>query len=291
MNRQDAACAPSIPLDVDAVPAAAFVLDEPLAVGAGSWHVHARAQLLYASAGALRLETAGGVWLLPPQRAAWIAPGERHAVHVQQPAQLRTAYLRPDFAPRAPSGPCTVFSLPALGRELFAFAARWGPERDEVDAVADRFFAVLADCCADWADHALPLWLPRPEHPGLQRAVAAIEADLEGASLHAAARAAGMSERSFERHLHAEAGIGFRTLLQTARLCRALELLAAPEQGAEPSITDVAFAVGYGSSAAFSHAFRGALGESPRAWRKRLAGMASLSPRIATAADSSGTNR
>lgn len=42
------------------------------------WHAHNRHQLMYAFSGTLRLEADHGIFLLPPQRAAWIPAGVSH---------------------------------------------------------------------------------------------------------------------------------------------------------------------------------------------------------------------
>ena len=42
------------------------------------WHAHSRHQLMYAFSGTLRLEAENGLYLLPPQRAAWIPAGVKH---------------------------------------------------------------------------------------------------------------------------------------------------------------------------------------------------------------------
>ncbi len=34
-----------------------------------SWHSHARAQLLYAAVGTMRVDTENGTWIVPPQQA------------------------------------------------------------------------------------------------------------------------------------------------------------------------------------------------------------------------------
>ena len=50
------------------------------------WHAHARGQLFGVDSGSMRVRTEAGAWLLPPQRAGWIPPGQRHQVSVADAA-------------------------------------------------------------------------------------------------------------------------------------------------------------------------------------------------------------
>ena len=130
-------------VDVDAAPASAFCLTDELTPFTSNWHTHRRHQLLYAARGALHLEVAEAQWLLPPQRAAWLAGGTRHRVRATQSATLCTVYLEPSRLPTTPGGDCRVFVLPPLAREMLHYSTRWGPERTPRDAVAESFFATL----------------------------------------------------------------------------------------------------------------------------------------------------
>jgi AraC-like DNA-binding protein len=86
-------------------------------------------------------------------------------------------------------------------------------------------------------------------------------------SLDRAAKALGMSARSFQRAL-AEEHTTFRQLLADARMGRAADLL----RGTPRQVADVAEALGYSEPAAFVRAFRRHHGLSPAAWRKKMRG-------------------
>ena len=57
------------------------------------WHSHPRGQLLYAIEGVMRVDSAAGFWVVPPNRALWLAPGVRHAVRMSGDVQMRTAFI------------------------------------------------------------------------------------------------------------------------------------------------------------------------------------------------------
>jgi AraC-like DNA-binding protein len=263
-------------VDVDAVPASAFCLTDELTPFASGWHTHRRHQLLYAARGALHLEVAHAQWLLPPQRAAWLAGGIRHRVSATQPATLCTVYLEPARVPAAPEGECRVFVLPPLAREMLLYSTRWGPERRPGDAVAESFFSALAHLLAEWAAEPREWKLPRARTPELERAMTYTLARLAGpVTLGGAAKAAGLSQRTLARRFEEEAGTSWRRFLHDARMLRAMELLA--EDGSR--VTQTAYTVGFESLAAFTHAFTAFTGERPRDFRQRVARGVTLPPR------------
>ncbi|WP_163994317.1 AraC family transcriptional regulator [Pyxidicoccus caerfyrddinensis] len=265
-------------VDVDAVPASVFCLTDELTPFATGWHAHRRHQLLYAARGALHLEVAHAQWLLPPQRAAWLAGGTRHRVSATQPATLCTVYLEPSRVPAAPEGECRVFVLPPLAREMLHYSTRWGPERAPRDAVAESFFSALAHLLTEWAAEPREWRLPRARTPELERAMTYTLSRLTGpATLAGAAKAAGLSQRTLARRFEDEAGTSWRRFLHDARMLRAMELLA--EDGAR--VTQTAYAVGFESLAAFTHAFTAFTGERPRDFRQRVARGVTLPPRAA----------
>lgn len=253
-------------IDVDAVPAASFVLGDRLAAGTDSgWHAHTRHQLLFASSGLMHLETADAQWLLPPQQAAWISAGARHRVRVRAAAALCTAYLGPP-APELAAGAC-VFSVPPVVSAMLEHAVGWDARRCQGDE-ARRFFAVLVDVCREAVRRGRPWFLPTARTPELARAMAHVLAR-PGAphTVAAAARVAAVSPRTLARRFAGEARMSFEAFVRTARLLRAMSRLLEP--GAQ--VTEVGLEVGFTSPAAFSRAFAAFVGEPPSAWRRRHA--------------------
>lgn len=100
----------------------------------------------------------------------------------------------------------------------------------------------------------------------------AIVAHLEQGAAPAAgtiARRLSVTTRTLHRQLRAE-GTTFSALLDQARFARALELL----RDEATSIDEIAALLGFSEMSAFSRAFRRWAGESPREFRRRLAGVA-----------------
>ncbi len=255
-------------VNVDRAPASAFGLSDELDPFDADWHAHAKHQLLYATHGTMRLEAAGAQWILPPQRAAWIGAGVRHRVMASGPVSLRTVYLAPSLVP-AELPETGVFNVTPLAREMVLHAMRWGPDPSAADEVSSRFFSALAALCTEWTRAPLPLKLPTPKTPELAAAMEFVLARMtRPISVADAARAAGVSPRTLARRFEEEAGMGFRQFLLTARMMKAMELLAIP--GAR--IRQTAHAVGFDSEAAFTRAFRAFAGDRPVDFRERAVG-------------------
>jgi len=257
-----------VSIDLDAVPAAGFVLSHEEAPADSDWHGHQRHQILYASAGMLELDAEGNRWLLPPRRMAWLGAGTAHRVRAHPATRLRAAYLRTDLV-AAPGFGCRVFAAPAVAREMLLYGARWDAARAPADPLAAGFFAVLAALCLRAAETPEPFRLPTPEGEAVRRAAAWVHDHLDGeAAMDACAKAARVSPRTLARRFEAELGMGYRQYLHTARMTRAMELLGDPAV----NVTDATYAVGFASVGAFSTAFKDFTGESPSVYRRRVLG-------------------
>src|SRR6476469_6755955 len=74
------------------------------------WGSFPRHYLLYASSGTFHLEVAQTHWLLPPQRAAWIAADVPLRVSIRAPVTCCSVLFAKAALP-APPLPCQVFTV------------------------------------------------------------------------------------------------------------------------------------------------------------------------------------
>lgn len=259
-------------MDVDRLASEAFSIAEDHGVLASAPHAHSKHQLLYAASGTLQLVASGRRWMLPPQRAAWIAAGVRHEVSSATGVSLRTAYFAPSFVPSHDTSACRVFAVPALGREMIAYTARWDARAQPSapgapgDRVREPFFRALAALVLEWMTVPARYHLPEPTTKGLARATDYVRANLEEATPEGAAKVAGMSLRTLTRRFETELDQSFRDYRSAARMLRAMELLALPEG----SVTTAGLEVGFRSLPAFSTAFKDFAGETPSEYRARI---------------------
>lgn len=217
-------------------------------------HHHDRAQLVYASHGVLRVETAAGAWVAPPQRAVWVPAGTDHSLRAVGSTRVRTLYVRR----RARGLPrrCCVVTVSPLLRELVLRMVELGAV-DLRDARRARLAGVLLDEVRD--ARVAPLHLPAPRDPHLRALAAGLERDPgDRRTLLQWGRALGASERTLARRFAEETGLGFRAWRQQLRILRGLELLADGR-----GVVEVALELGYESPSAFVAMFRRQLGTTP----------------------------
>ena len=219
------------------------------------WHSHERAQLIHLVKGSLRVETAAGTWVVPPERAVWVPGFVEHQVTALSTSLFRTLYVRIEGGEGLPDA-CSVVNVTPLLRELIlALMAR---PRDYDEKGADgRLAQVILDEIA--ASPAAPLHLPMPRTKSLRQIAWDLRADpSDSRGLDDWAREMGVSPRTFSRRFTGETGMGFREWRKQARLMRALELLA----DGMP-VSDVSDRLGYEGPSAFVAMFRQAFGITP----------------------------
>ena len=218
-------------------------------------HVHAEAQLLFASRGVMQVTTPKGRWLVPPRRAVWVPPRLDHAVDMLTDLEMRSLYIAPTWLASHPELPRLghefVVAVGTLLRELVLamFADRADPRR--IDLLARLALFELAE-----AEDAAT-FMPMPFDPRARRVAEQVLAEPAGThNLDDLARAAGASQRTITRLFPAETDLTFKEWRQRARILASVEML----DGGRTSVSVVAARLGFSSTAAFGHAFRQVLG-------------------------------
>jgi AraC-like DNA-binding protein/quercetin dioxygenase-like cupin family protein len=231
------------------------------------WHSHEVHQIEYALHGVVEVETDSAHYLLPPQQAAWIPAGLEHQA-VMNPDVKTVAVMFDPALVAAPGDRARILAVSPLIRELMIYALRWPIDRPDGDEESDGFFRTLANLVSEALDHEAPLSLPSCDHPIVAAAMAFTKEHLDSVSVDDVSRAVSVSERTLRRLFHDVLGLSWRTYLLHARMLRAMALLAMPGQ----SVQETATAVGFDSLSSFTRAFAQFCGETPSAYRKRVAG-------------------
>ena len=255
-----------LPLPQDRVdrPLAAFARDYPSGHDTG-WHSHARAQLLYATGGVMRVSTGAAAFVVPPGRALWVPAGLPHAVSMRGGVAMRALFVRRDAAAGGGPAAATVLAVSPLLRELILAACAEPLEWDQAGR-AGHVSALILDEIA--RAQPLPLGVPAPRDPRLLRLAGALQADpARPLTLEAWAAECGASPRTLTRLFRRETGMSFGRWRQMLRLSEGAALLA---QGI-PAARAAAL-VGYTSVPAFGLAFRAAFGQTPGAASARPRG-------------------
>ena len=124
--------------------------------------------------------------------------------------------------------------------------------------------------------HELLVSLARDFHAAPQRAARSAEIEravrwidehlTEPLAMGAVAEAAGLSESRFRERFHAELGFAPADYVTRQRVAKARELLRQPHR----AITDIAFELGFNTSAYFASVFKRMTGQTPHAFRSLI---------------------
>jgi AraC-like DNA-binding protein/quercetin dioxygenase-like cupin family protein len=221
-------------------------------------HMHAWAQVAYASRGVVRLTVESSTWMVPPSRAIWVPPHIPHEVVIVEEAYLRTLYIDESAVPKGLET-CRVIEVSPLLREVIAAI-----DTGDIPPARERLLGALA---LDELTRSvpLPLSVPMPREKRLRALCDALIADPGNADpLEYWAASVGASTRTIARLFRQELDMSFSQWRQQAVLARAIPLL---NQGRP--LSRIAQELGYQSQSAFSAMFRRAFGESPRAFMMR----------------------
>ena len=220
-------------------------------------HHHPWGQFTYAVQGVMRVTANNSSWIVPPQRAIWIAPNVVHAVTVLEPTRLRPLCVHASRSP-FPGDECRVLEVSSLLRELIAALEQHdqheqsGRERLLGEMILDE----LPRCAVR------PIRVPLPADKRLKALCDALIAD-PGVemTLRQWAGQVGASDRTLTRLFERELGMSFVQWRQQVRLAHAAPLIA---RGVP--LSQVAAELGYASQSAFSAMFKKTFGNSPSAF-------------------------
>jgi AraC-like DNA-binding protein/quercetin dioxygenase-like cupin family protein len=218
-------------------------------------HRHFRAQLVFAYEGVMRVTTAAGTWVVPPQQAVWVPADVDHEVNCAGPIAMRSLYVHPDATEGLPRE-CCVMSVEPFLRELIVKIADLADCRELSGSYA-RLVSVVLDELRELK--VAPLHLPLPRDPRLKAVTDYLIADPgDNRDLTQWGRRAGASARTLARLFRRETGMTFAGWRRRLRLLAAVSRLGGGE-----SVTRVAYDLGYHSPSAFVAMFRRSLGTSP----------------------------
>ncbi|MDR3447984.1 MULTISPECIES: helix-turn-helix transcriptional regulator [unclassified Dyella] len=234
---------------------AATVGDFRLGTREVDWHHHHRGQVFCVESGLMHVRTTHGSWLLPPQRAGWIPPGEPHKVSISGVTGGWSLFIAPRACRPLPRQPC-VIGLNELMLALVRRAVVWS-DQDVLATAQKRMMAVLLEEIRN-APHE-PLHLPMPSDRRLLRiAQAILKHPHDARTIEQWAHWAGLSVRSLSRLFLTETALSFAQWRQQARLTLALEMLAN-----DVPVAEIADALGYATPSNFIAMFRRSFGDTP----------------------------
>jgi AraC-like DNA-binding protein len=227
----------------------------------GYMHTHARAQLLYAVSGSMRLTLPRGCWIVPPKRAVWIPAECVHQTGSFGELEMRTLYIDSNAIPDAPDEP-RMLIVSSLLHELVLRAVELPIEYDEVGQPGRIIEVLLHEI--DWTP-VTPFSLPniddqrlRYMHDTLQKNPA------DQRTLGEWARHFQISPRTMARLIKAQTDLTFQSWRDHVRVFTALPWIAEGKPFAE--ISD---ALGFDTAWSFTAMFRRVVGTTPREHRQK----------------------
>jgi AraC-like DNA-binding protein len=227
-------------------------------------HMHRRGQLLHASSGIMRVETAEAAWIVPPARALWLPPEWPHSVAMRSHVEMRTVYIAASDCSALPRQPVLV-EISGLLRELILALLQEPVAYDEGSRAGIVARLLLTELVRLREPQHLDVPMPRDAR-ALKVARALLDDSSIDHDLDRWADEAGASRRTLARIFRSETGLGFAEW--RARL-RAIDGLARLSDGA--SVAETAASVGYASPSAFSAMIHRMMGDPPRRLVKQSA--------------------
>ncbi len=219
------------------------------------WHSHPRGQLLYAIEGVMIVRSAEGTWIVPPNRALWLAAGQEHDVKMSGEVKIRTVFIDATTVRHMPEKSCVIEVSPLL-RELIVAAVSVSLDYQD-GSRDDRLMRLLADEVR--ISDVLPLHLPVPRDDRVKLICEAIaEHPSDTSTAGEWAGRLNVTAKTVHRLFVKETGMTFVQWREQARLLFALRRLATGEK-----VIDVAFDCGYASQSAFTAMFRRHFGKPP----------------------------
>lgn len=233
--------------------------DRPDDVGDGL-HAHVDGELSWASAGAQRVATSDGTWVVPAGAAVWIPGGVTHDAFKYGPSTYLWLKVSAALSRQLPANTCAIFMPPAMVEAAWSIERATSLGQSITKRQFDEFCALVEPLSMRGVD--LPLNDPLLFRPVLQR----VRFDpSEERKVEEWARFLRISVSTFNRKFQSEMGMSLGDYRLRLRMITALIQLA---QGRD--VTETATRIGYRSVSMFIQSFRNLLGITPGRYYEAL---------------------
>ncbi|OTG79844.1 AraC family transcriptional regulator [Acinetobacter sp. ANC 4558] len=227
-------------------------------------HSHDRAQLLYASKGTIRVQTADHIWLVPPQCALWIPAFIEHGVTPLSEVRLSTVLVEQSAA-YVMGEKCFLVRMTNLLKELVLRFNQLDMIEKTGSPYSEDLEKSLQLLIFDEIKQALtyPIEIPWPKDKRLVLVCEQLILHPEQCKdLNIWSDRIGTSSRTLMRLFRKETGLSYRAWIQQMHVVLALDFLAQGE-----TISYIAKSLGYTNASAFSAMFKRHLGYSPQKFK------------------------
>jgi AraC-like DNA-binding protein len=222
-----------------------------------SWKTthHDRDELIWTTAGVMRVAAAGAMWTLPAHRGIWIPRTVDHSIEASAGTLLHATYFSRSVDARLPREVVAVDLLPII-REMLLHNAEQEMDEEVRIRLQELVISLLKPASASYVD------LRMPESPWLLHIAERVLANLDDARTTADwAGGMGVPVRVLTRAFTEETGYSLTQWRIRARVRASLVLL-----GSGTPVSATARRLGYSSVSTFIDNFRAIIGDTPAAY-------------------------
>jgi len=238
---------------IDLNPDTIFVLHEKLERKLTA-HSHIKGQLTYVQGGIAYIHIASITYIIPARHYVWVPAGLMHYLEVKHQATvIRNIYFcNQDDAGNPFFQQLGIYPVNNLLLEMIVFTEKWNGSIAPDNVVPFQFLSSLKHLLPQLGVKEFPIALPTTNNERLLPIVAFLARHYhEPLTLEKMARKFGIAERTLSRLFQSVMSISFLQYLKLLRMVKAIEMILQTSK----STSEIAYATGYNSLAAFSKAF------------------------------------
>lgn len=263
---------PVIPSDkylelIDAQPRSIYVLHEK---AERKWpqHQHNKAQLTYVQGGIAYIFIGSNTYVIPARHFIWVPKGLEHYILARHPSSsIRTLYF-PSRGDNAHPfyNKLGIHPINKLVYEMIIHTEKWAGNIQPGDT-AFSFLKAIKDLLPELGTRTQPLAMPTSTNSRLQPIIQYLRANQsQPLTLESVGREFGMSQRSLTRLFKSNLEISFLQYLKRVRMVAAIEMILQTDM----HLSQIAYATGYSSLAAFSTTFYQLANMRPSEFARRV---------------------
>lgn len=238
--------------EIDNLPSSIFVMHERFEKFI-PYHSHTKGQLSYVEGGLAYLQVNDKHYVVPARHYFWVPQGLTHILKIGHSGTvLRSLFFYTyDDDKHSFYSEVGIYPINDLLMEMIKYSETW---HGHILPGESRylFLSVIKNILPEISAKRLPIALPFTENERMKPILEWIQNNISDIhSLHSIGNQFGLSERTLSRLFQSTLNTSFLQYLKLLRMVKAIELMLQTDL----SISEIAYAVGYGSLPAFSTTF------------------------------------
>lgn len=217
-------------------------------------HVHSKGQLTYVQGGIAYIHIKNVSYIIPARHYVWVPAGLEHYLEVRHQATVtRNIYYFSSEDEKEPFyTKLGIYPVNNLLLEMIIYTERWNGGILPENLVPFQFLSSIKNLLPLLSLKVFPIALPTTSNERLKPILLYLSQNFHRQqSLEEISKRFGIAERSISRLFQSAMSISFLQYLKLLRMVRAIEMMLQTNK----STSEIAYATGYNSLAAFSKAF------------------------------------